>query len=68
MSNVMKQKDTKNQLELMDNIEKVWNKIDQEKIDNDIDSIPSRIKDWLKQNGECINYKMNSCILIRIIK
>ena len=30
--------------------------------------LPSRIRDWLIQNGERINYYMNSCILIRIIK
>ena len=45
MSNVMKQKDIKNQLELMDEVEKVWNEVDQEKIDNTIDSMPSRIRD-----------------------
>ena len=56
MPNVIKQKDIKNQLELMDEVEKVWNKVDKEKIDNAIDSIPSRIKDWLKLNGERINY------------
>ena len=56
MSNVMKQEDIKNQLELMDKVEKLWNKIDQEKIDNAIYSIPSRIRDWLKHNGVRINY------------
>ena len=67
MSSIMKQKDTKNQIELMDEVEKVWNEVDQ-KIDNVIDSMLSRIRDWLKQNEERINYKMNSCILIRVIK
>ena len=52
----MKQKDIKNQLELMDEVEIVWNEVDQEKIGNAIDSMPSRIRDWLKQNGERINY------------
>ena len=56
MSNVMMQKDIKNQIELMDEVEKVWNEVDQEKIDNTIDSMLSRIRDWLKQNGERINY------------
>ena len=56
MPNLMKQKDIKNQLELMDEVEKVWNEVDQEKIDNAIDSIPSRIRDWLKQIGERNNY------------
>ena len=37
MSNIMKQKDIKNQLELMD-------EVDQEKIDNTIDSMLSRIR------------------------
>ena len=31
MSNIMKQKDTKNQLELMNEEEKVWNEVDQKK-------------------------------------
>ena len=31
MSNVMKQKDTRNQLELINEVEKVWNEVDQEK-------------------------------------
>ena len=56
MSNVVKQNDIKNQFELMDKEEKVWNEVNQEKIDNVIDSMPSRISDWLKQNGERINY------------
>ena len=56
MSNVMRQKDNKNQLELMDEVEKVWNGVDQEKIDNAIDSMPSRIRDLLKQNVERIDY------------
>ena len=68
MSNIMKQKDIKSQLKLMDEVEKVWNEVDQEKNDKAIDSMPSRIRYWLKQNGEHINYEMNSCILIRIIK
>ena len=32
MSNVMRQKDIKNQLELMDEVEKVWNEVDQYKL------------------------------------
>ena len=56
MSNIMKQKDIKNKLELMDEVEKVWNDVYQEKIDKAIDSMSLRIRDWLKQNGERINY------------
>ena len=56
MSNLMKQKDIKNQFELMDEVEKVWNEVDQEKINKAIGSMFSRIIDWLKQNGEQINY------------
>ena len=33
MSNLMKQKDIKNQLKLMDEVENVWNEVDQDKID-----------------------------------
>ena len=43
MSNVVKQKDIKNKLELIDEVEKVWNEIDQEKIDNTIESIPQEL-------------------------
>ena len=56
MSNVMKQKDIKNQLELMDEVEKVWNEVDREKIENTIDSMLSKIRDWLKHAWEHINY------------
>ena len=40
----------------MDEVEKIWREADQEKIDNAIDSMFSRIRDWLKRNGERINY------------
>ena len=35
---------------------KVWNEVDQDKIDNAIDSMSSWIRNWLKQNRERINY------------
>ena len=56
MSNVMKQKDIMNQLELIDEVENVLNEVVQEKSDKTIDSIPSKNRYWLKQNGEHINY------------
>ena len=56
MSNVMKQKDIKNQLELIDEVEKYGMKSIKKKIDNATDSMSSRIRDWLKQNGKRINY------------
>ena len=40
----------------MNGVEKVWNEVDQEETDNAIDSMLSRIRDWLKQSGEIIYY------------
>ena len=56
MSNVMKQKDIKNQIELMEEVKKYGMKSTKKKLINAIDSMPSIIRDWLKQNEEHINY------------
>ena len=45
MPNLMKQNDIKNWLELLDEVVKVWNEVDQEKIDYAIDLMSSRIRD-----------------------
>ena len=41
---------------LFEEIEKAWERIDQNKIDNAIDSIPGRIIDWISKEGDRTGY------------
>ena len=44
------------QAELFEEIEKAWERLDQNKIDNAIDSIPGRIMDWISKEGDKTDY------------
>ena len=45
-------KNIQTQAGLFEEIEKAWERLDQNKIDNAIDSIPGRIIDWISKEGD----------------
>ena len=49
-------KNIQTQAGLFEEIEKAWEKLDQNKIDNAIDSIPGRIMDWISKEGDKTGY------------
>ena len=49
-------KNIQTQAELFEEIEKAWERLDQNKIDNAIDLIPGRIMDWISKEGDKTGY------------